>query len=288
MVAVLPFRLLSSRLLLRSNTAAVRGAFGRQAGPTVATAALTYPLVLAPTVALARPVLAHGMQGRAASSAAADETIMVRADTQVAPLGGAIAARVRRLGRVTVRSIGAKAAYRGLKAFINAAEYLQEDTGASPDEPLALRLYEQTESASSSKFTDAASPPREEDEARRTVLHFQAERLRLPKSAAAQQLIVGSQTNAGKAAAAVASSLRAEGGSADVRAMGAVAVHQALIATCLAQKYLDSDGKGVKLVVRPRFETFAAEAGAEDASARGAGAARGKRQLVLGIQRGGT
>merc|ERR1712194_63758 len=75
-----------------------------------------------------------------------------------------------------------------------------------------------------------------------------------------KKLIVGAQTNAGRAAAAIAGVMRedpsaaASHAGASVQAMGAGAVHQAMIAGALAQNYLNNDGKGVKFNVIPRFE----------------------------------
>eukprot|EP00747_Dinoflagellata_sp_TGD_P138673 gnl/TRDRNA2_/TRDRNA2_175807_c7_seq2.p1 gnl/TRDRNA2_/TRDRNA2_175807_c7~~gnl/TRDRNA2_/TRDRNA2_175807_c7_seq2.p1 ORF type:complete len:232 (+),score=39.35 gnl/TRDRNA2_/TRDRNA2_175807_c7_seq2:92-787(+) len=196
---------------------------------------------------------------------ARDPRLQVSSDADVAKLGGAIAARVREFGRATMRSIGSKAAFRGVKAVVNASEYLREDQGADKGQVLAVRVSESPEEH---------EPVGGGDPVRRTVMTMEA-RLRPSPSPdlRATNLIVGAQTNAGRAAAAVAHSLRPEGGAAAVRALGATAVHQSLIATALAQKYLDNDDKGVKCAVVPSFES---------SKEPGEGP---KRQLVLQIIR---
>mmetsp|Transcript_142564 Transcript_142564/g.262956 ORF Transcript_142564/g.262956 Transcript_142564/m.262956 type:complete len:117 (-) Transcript_142564:22-372(-) len=111
----------------------------------------------------------------------------------------------------------------------------------------------------------------------RRVLMMQAQPLRFRTAASkVQDLVVGSQTNAGKAGAAVAAALRQPSVSLAVRAMGATAIYQALTSAVLAQRYLDNDSDGVKMVVVPRFEVY----GESEPSS-----GRGKRQLVLDMAR---
>ena len=68
-------------------------------------------------------------------------------------------------------------------------------------------------------------------------------------------LLVGNETVAGKAAAAMAGAMRPQGGGHGkyplVRAMGSVAAKRALIAGMLAQRYLDNDGRGVRFCMLP-------------------------------------
>eukprot|EP00927_Polykrikos_kofoidii_P014822 TRINITY_DN16543_c0_g1_i2.p1 TRINITY_DN16543_c0_g1~~TRINITY_DN16543_c0_g1_i2.p1 ORF type:complete len:283 (-),score=58.74 TRINITY_DN16543_c0_g1_i2:181-993(-) len=229
-----------------------------------------------------------------AAASPEDTRLQVRANTEVGLVAGAIAHRVRQHGLATVRAIGAKATYHGLKAVICAGEYLQQDEGAAArNEVLALRVFEVTEAFG-------------EKEEKRTVMHMEATHRKRgadkQRDGAPRSLIVGANTNAGKAAAAIASALRGTpnaGGSggdgaatatsstqgilraADVRAMGAAAIHQALVSSVVAQQYLDTDGRGVKLVVVPRFEPY------EDTGAVGAATKQpsSKRQLILGICR---
>lgn len=120
-----------------------------------------------------------------------------------AKVGGAIAAHVRRDGLVVVRSVGAKAAYRAIKALANASEYLQEDAGASPERPLAVSFSEVT-------VPQSARP----GEPTRTVLLSEARLADLPAPGLTpQELIVSAGTNAGKAAAAIAAAMRLGPGS---------------------------------------------------------------------------
>uniref|UniRef100_A0A7S4UX67 Uncharacterized protein n=1 Tax=Alexandrium monilatum TaxID=311494 RepID=A0A7S4UX67_9DINO len=186
-------------------------------------------------------------RGAAAQASDEDENLVATAEAEVAKLGGAIAARVRSFGRASVRSIGSKAAYRCLKAVVNAADYLRQDAGASPDRVLAVSLSEQV-----ARQSDAA------DAAKRTVMIFEAELREAPpggEGQASKELIVGAATNAGRAAAAIAAVMRqGQGAGALVRAIGANAVHQALVSAALARKYLENDGDGVRFVVVPSFE----------------------------------
>merc|ERR1712204_20275 len=77
-----------------------------------------------------------------------------------------------------------------------------------------------------------------------------------------KDLIVGKETNAGRAAAALAHGIRAStdpDAVISLRAMGAEAIHQALTASCLAQKYLDNESLGIKLALVPCFEEYRPE-----------------------------
>lgn len=202
---------------------------------------------LAPAPRAPQPPACHLLLRRAASqSSEADERLVASADVEIGKLGGAIAGRVRKSGRVTVRSIGSKAAYRCIKAIVTATDYVRQDGGNSSSSALAVRLAEQVSTEDG------------DDGARRTVMIFEAELRDLPgpqSGSASRELIIGAQTNAGKAAAAIAAVMRqGKDAAALIRAMGANAVHQALISAALAQKYLNNDGDGVKFVVVPTFE----------------------------------
>ena len=78
-------------------------------------------------------------------------------------------------------------------------------------------------------------------ELRFNVLPIQlpAEELKIPSSGGYTDLLVGTGTIAGKAAAAMAGAMRPQGGGHGkypvVRAMGSVAVHRAMVAGLLAQ-----------------------------------------------------
>jgi len=147
--------------------------------------------------------------------------------------------------------LGPRLPTRGVKAVVNAADYLRNDEGAPQDRVLSVQLTEQVEAQGG-----------EDVEARRTVMIIMAEpRQGLSTSsssaeaAVSKELIVGAQTNAGRAAAAIAAVMRQDVKAiAVVRAMGAIAVHQALVSMALAQKYLNNDGAGVEFVVVPAFE----------------------------------
>lgn len=199
-------------------------------------------------------------------------SLSVRADADVARLGGAIAANVRRQGRVEIRAVGPKAAYKGIKAVVNAGEYISQDEGAPPDRALAVTLVEHVESED--RPDGGVS--------RRTVMtmHAAPRQYKVPEEAT--ELMVGSSTNAGKLAAAMAASLRPSTGAAAVKGMGAQAVHQALIAACVAQGYLDTDpGNGLRLAVVPRFEECPETADYPPTKSQN----RRRRQLVLRLLR---
>jgi len=192
-------------------------------------------------------------KGGGESVGAADENMQmwVRGDSDVAGVGGAVAARIRRFGRATLRSMGPNAAYRAVKAAVNASEYLQEDNDWVGNHSLALTIHEE--------YIQDDTPVRRKVlvmEARLSAVHGNSgSSVAGPRAMdVSQSLVVGAHTNAGKAAAAVAHKLRPRNGPLTVRAMGAKAVHQALIAAAFAQRYLDTDSDNVKFVVTPRFE----------------------------------
>ena len=72
------------------------------------------------------------------------------------------------------------------------------------------------------------------------------------------ELLIGAKTPPGKAAAAMAGALRPMGGGHGkyplVRGIGAAAIHRALVSAYLAQKYLDTDDRGVRFLVVPSFQ----------------------------------
>jgi len=212
------------------------------------------------------------------------------ADSVIGPLAGAIAAHVRDSGRVTVRSVGPKAAYRAIKALVSACEYLQSDAGSSPERPLVVQFAEEVSEQEVASPRDGA-PAAAEQKAppKRTVLLAAAsvaEGPLLPPGAGGdaserRELTVSARTNAGKAAAAIAATMRTGPGAiATVRAMGADAVHQSLIAASMAQRYLDNDGRGVAFVVAPAFEVQSNLVRPGDAADR-----RPPKQLVLRAHR---
>mmetsp|Transcript_79667 Transcript_79667/g.221687 ORF Transcript_79667/g.221687 Transcript_79667/m.221687 type:complete len:306 (+) Transcript_79667:181-1098(+) len=237
----------------------------------------TFPLPLSPA----------RLHVRAAATKAPVEdevqSLQARAEANVGALAGAIAHRTRKDGRVKIRSIGAKAAYRSIKAVISASDLLEQDDEASKDQVLVVRISEKAEKVTSLNG----------EEVNRTVMELDAhrQRRRPPPAAGAplpRELVVSSTTNAGRAAAAVASAVRAEAGAATIRMMGATAVHQAMVATAIAQGYLDNDGRGLNFVVVPRFVDYTGvESGGSDGtkSTESAPGAKSKKQLVLGIER---
>lgn len=223
------------------------------------------------------------------------EELTATADSDVARLGGAIAAAVRQHGRVKIRSVGAKAAYRAIKALVNASEYLREDQGAPKDRVLAAELSEQVvlqngkdedaapeeRAAPSAEASAAASPQsRNESQVKRTVMFIEARAMvGLPAVASCRELIVSANTNVGRSAGAIASAIRPAGeGEAAVRAMGNVAVHKAMVSAAMARAYLSNDGRGVRFVVVPSFEEQQQE---------GASGGRRIKQLVLRMRRTG-
>lgn len=243
-------------LLLRvpsrcSSLAAVPPAFasGHLSGrPPASTPASSSSIPL--DVAGPRPRRLASTAGEPSAEAASEpepEPLMCRADQDVARLGGTIAAQAREHGRVAIRSVGPRAAYRAVKAVVNASEYLQQDDGTPEDRWLAFTVS-----------SEVSMIPRggDSEEKPRAVLVLEARPRPFPRaSPKARDLIVSGKTNAGKAAAAMASAMRPGVGSqAAVRAMGAQAVYQALTAAATAQAYLDNDGRGVRFVVLPNFE----------------------------------
>ncbi|CAE8636989.1 unnamed protein product [Polarella glacialis] len=216
--------------------------------------------------------------------------LVASASSDVAKLGGAVAARVRDSGRASIRCIGAKAAFRSIKALVNASEYLKQDPGAATGSVLGAKVSELQEGGDE----DAG------DAGRSRIMLLEVEPLILPSGGAQNEgsrssgskpasadrqptrdLIVGAQTQASRAAAAMAGALRPQGGGHGempvVRAIGATAVHTSLVAAGLAQRYLDNDGRGIRFVVVPSFE-------AEESTTTGSGA---QRQLVLRLVRVG-
>ena len=150
--------------------------------------------------------------------------------------------------------MGAKAAFQSVKAVVNACGYLANDSGAPLDRFLGLQV-------TSEEAPEGREGGREGREGRELQLlvvpaSLPREELEL-KEKVYTDLLVGNATEAKKAAAAMAGALRPQGGGHGkhpvVRAMGSQAVHRALLAAMLAQKYLDSDGRGVRFCVVPYF-----------------------------------
>jgi len=178
--------------------------------------------------------------------------LMASANADVSKLGGAIAARLRQTGNAVIGAVGPQAAYRSIKAVVSATDYLRQDEGAPRNQLLAMRLSERPVPQ---KLDDGGS-------FRRTVMTFEVEPHHVPDvpGPVAKDIIVGAQTNAGKAAAAVAGVMKQDkSASSRTKAMGATAIHQALIAHSLAQDYLNKDGQGVKFVILPLFEDMPGE-----------------------------
>jgi stage V sporulation protein SpoVS len=198
--------------------------------------------------------------------------VWVRADADVALVGGAIAARVRQAGHAEVRSVGNKATYRAAKSLINAGEYLASDKETPKDQVLALRVATYIE-------PQGRENSRPGEEAMAKVFSFEARPSLVKTSSTARVLLIGAQTNAGKAAAAIAGEFRSgkdAGGSVTLRAMGAASVRQALSAVVIAQKYLEREELNQPLVVVPSFADYHEEAKEESVSST-------KRQFVLHV-----
>ena len=146
--------------------------------------------------------------------------------------------------------MGAKAAFQSVKAVVNACGYLANDSGAPLDRFLGLQV--------TSESDREGGEGREGRELQLLVLPAALPREELElKKESYTDLLVGNATEAKKAAAAMAGALRPQGGGHGkhpvVRAMGSQAVHRALLAAMLAQKYLDSDGRGLRFCVVPYF-----------------------------------
>jgi len=174
-------------------------------------------------------------------------SLMASATADVSKLGGAVAARLRQSGSAVIGAVGPQAAYRSIKAVVSATEYLRQDEGAPRDQSLAMRLSERPVPQ---KLDDGGG-------FRRTVMTFEVEPHQVSEvpRPVTRDIIVGAQTNAGKAAAAVAGIMKQDKtATARTKAMGAAAIHQALVAHSLAQEYLNKDGHGVKFVILPQFE----------------------------------
>ncbi|CAE7252195.1 nsun2 [Symbiodinium necroappetens] len=183
------------------------------------------------------------------SAGSSSDILTASAATDVARLGGAIAARLRQVGSASIRCIGPKAAYRSVKSVVNASDYLSRDPDALEDRFLGMEVSE-----SKARSREQAEHSNE--------LHLRVHPVQLPagafqKSKPAVELLVGASTQPGKAAAAMAGALRPMGGGHGkyplVRGIGTIAIHRALVAAYLAQNYLDNDDRGVRFLVVPRF-----------------------------------
>ncbi|CAK9037166.1 unnamed protein product [Durusdinium trenchii] len=181
------------------------------------------------------------------------EVLTATAVSDVARLGGAIAARIRQDGETSVRCIGAKAAFQFVKALVNAMGYLSHDPDAPPERFLGFQVRE---------GKGEASERGRELRLRVLPLHVAPSELKAsPNTAAAgpdvaaTDLLVGNGTVPAKAAAAMAGALRPQGGGHGkyplVRAMGSTAVHRAMVSGMLAQKFLDNDDRGVTFCIVP-------------------------------------
>lgn len=210
------------------------------------------------------------------SRAQDEETSFVRADTDPAALGGAVAARLRKLGAARVRAVGSKAAYRGMKGLVNADDYLKQDEGAPAGRRVVVIVHQKAEAESLLH-----------GEVKRTVVTMEASlSTDVPNSSAPPRLVkIGAETNPGKAAAAMKIGLKESSREAGVmiRAMGAVAVHKALMAAIYCQQYLQTDGDGITFVVVPGFELMEPTASGADG-----GEAAPKKQMVLRLYRTDT
>ncbi|CAE7040375.1 unnamed protein product [Symbiodinium sp. CCMP2592] len=180
------------------------------------------------------------------------DVLTASAATDVARLGGAIAAHVRQVGSASIRCIGPKAAYRSVKSVVNASDYLSRDPDALEDRFLGMEV-----SKRKARRREESEPAEHSNE-----LHLRVHPVQLPagafqKSKPAVELLVGASTQPGKAAAAMAGALRPMGGGHGkyplVRGIGTLAIHRALVAAYLAQTYLDNDDRGVRFLVVPRF-----------------------------------
>lgn len=228
---------------------------------------------------------------RSAAAVPSDaKDLIAGANSDVGRLGGAIAARMRKSNQARISCIGPKAAYCSIKAVVTASDYLRQDPGACANTSLGVQITE-----SSGKAESGAEA---EGQLQRSVMHLDVEILKLPdgwpgaadqavqeapsssrKREKTHDLIVGAKTQAGSAAAAMAGALRPKGGGHGdipaVRAIGAVAVHRAMVATSLARRYLDTDDRDVDFMVVPNFEL-------EHSAGTGSGK---QKQLVLRLMR---
>lgn len=173
------------------------------------------------------------------------------AKTDLVRLGGAIAARVREDGHTTIRCVGAQAAFASIKAVVNATGFLRHDEGVTDEHHLGIQVL------SSSKNTEGSEEDlRREMRMRIEPVVVSADALVVkPGETGHTDLLVGNATVPGKAAAAMAGAMRPQGGGHGkyplIRAMGSKAAHLALVASMLAQRYLDNDDRSVRFCVLP-------------------------------------
>eukprot|EP00438_Fugacium_kawagutii_P031450 Skav200326 [mRNA] locus=scaffold1760:181901:182614:- [translate_table: standard] len=189
-----------------------------------------------------------GWLTRSTSSSAG--VLTAGAKTDLVRLGGAIAARVREDGHTTIRCIGAQAAFASIKAVVNAQGFLSHDEGVTDEHHLGIQVL------SSSKSTEGSEDPRREMRMRIEPVVVSADALAVkPGETGHTDLLVGNATVPSKAAAAMAGAMRPQGGGHGkypvVRAMGSKAAHLALVASMLAQRYLDNDDRSVRFCVLP-------------------------------------
>lgn len=175
------------------------------------------------------------------------------AKTDLVRLGGAIAARVREDGHTTIRCVGAQAAFTSIKAVVNATGFLSHDEGVTDAHHLGIQVL------SSSKNTEGSEDPQREMHEMRmriepVVVSADAFAVKAGETGHTD-LLIGNSTVPSKAAAAMAAAMRPQGGGHGkyplVRAMGSIAAHRALLASLLAQRYLDNDDRSVRFCVLP-------------------------------------
>ncbi|CAJ1353021.1 unnamed protein product [Effrenium voratum] len=200
------------------------------------------------------------------------EVLTATAVSEVSKLGGAIAGRIRKDSRTSIRCVGHQAAFRSVKAVVNASEYLSQDDSAPKGRMLGIQVAEMDgRREGGNELRLQIGPVMLQD----SVAASGASDSSGSSGSRSHDLLISGKTAPGKAAAAMAAAMRPMGGGHGrcplVRAMGSMAVHRALVTGHLAQKYLDNDRRGVRFCLIPYFSRHIAT---ED----------GKKQLVLRLQ----
>jgi len=185
-----------------------------------------------------------------------DGVVTVSMTGSVPAVAGAIAASVRKVGHAEVRSINSKASHLGIKAVVSAGEYLSKDGTISSGQVLAVNVARAAgEQVNMPTYAGNAAP---------TVMLMSARVL--PRSNEVEVMnSLGANTNAGRAAGAIAEIIRSEGSVASIQALGAAAVFNALKSAAIAQTYLDDDGKGKKCYIIPYYQENASHTDGREA-----------------------
>eukprot|EP00928_Gymnodinium_smaydae_P092136 TRINITY_DN75941_c0_g1_i1.p1 TRINITY_DN75941_c0_g1~~TRINITY_DN75941_c0_g1_i1.p1 ORF type:complete len:286 (+),score=64.21 TRINITY_DN75941_c0_g1_i1:80-859(+) len=217
--------------------------------------------------------VASGVRSAAAASAPAAAAaapkkgtpLLSSAKVNVGKLAGAVSERVRTEGQCYIQAVGPDPCHNALKAVIIAGTYL-ESAAAGADVELAVtpeKSFLEGRVAPSGRTTDTA------------FLNLLVRQLPAAPAASAagdaasaagaseapKDVVVGSDTNVGKAAGLVATRMQ-ENGAVTIGCMGAASSAKALKAVIVAQKYLaDYLGEDNVLAASVRTEKFRTQGG---------------------------